>query len=77
MAAPDIAIDRDIPPPAARWPKIAWPFADMQIGDSIRVPPDRVAAAKSALSRYCRVDAPERRFTRRKVGGGIRIWRIT
>jgi hypothetical protein len=76
-------IDKNVPVPAStagRGP--VYPFTDMQVGDSFLVP---VAAGEAAtkraagLSRAASMNAKKnagRKYTVRKVEGGVRVWRL-
>lgn len=66
-------IEKRVPIPA-RTTTPKYPFRDMKVGDSFVVADGgkSVAIAASAFSRR----NPEYRFTARKEGDAIRIWRI-
>jgi len=66
-------IEKNVPVPPGRRTGSRIPFARMEIGDSVFLPGDpkkfnsvSVAAAKKYGFK----------FTQRRVGGGVRIWRV-
>lgn len=72
-------IDKSVPMPTdTRGRKVAYPWADMEVGDSIFVPEDRIAA--TGKSAYVWGQQNGKRFSRRKrVENGVkgaRFWRI-
>ena len=82
------AIEKGIPVPV-RAPKVAYPLAEMEVGDSFLVPvdfttdtPEAKAVAKAtARSVNSAVTAATKKsegskFAARKVEGGIRVWRV-
>lgn len=67
-------IEKNIPIPAAahRGARI-WPFADMQVGDSVLIPMERAKPARSAATTLGKRRGF--RFVTRAVDGGLRVWR--
>lgn len=75
-------IESGIPIPSdtrTRGPERVYPFADMQVGQSIFVEGDKksesVKNARSAASAYAR-RYESHSFTTRYMENGLRIWRI-
>jgi hypothetical protein len=66
-------IEKKVPIPA-RTTTQKYPFRDMEVGDSF-VATDGGKSVLVAASAFTRRN-PEYRFTTRKEGDGIRIWRI-
>ena len=68
-----IKIDKGlkIPPPAVGRPR-KYPFPDMEVGDSFFS--EDVENVSAAVGKYNKRQ-PETHFVRRRVDGGIRIWR--
>ena len=70
-------IDKGVEIPAKRARRRNYPFREMEVGDSFFVPTDKPANVSASIcgcvrsSRY-----PGKRFTSRKVEGGVRCWRI-
>lgn len=79
MSAPPSAdraiIEKGIPLPDANRHQLKVPFREMAIGDSVFVNDDQMANV-SANACYHTKRHPEFSFTRRKVPGGWRIWRV-
>lgn len=68
-----LQIDRNIEIPEGR---SRYPFADMEVGDSIFFPDERKASsARVAAVRYASRYHPTWVFTLRRVEGGWRLWR--
>ena len=68
-------VERDIAPPVRKRRRSSYPFAGMEVGESVyikgaTIPGSEYAAAMRNGYRN------GKRFTGAKVGGGIRIWRI-
>ena len=67
-------IEKDIPIPLTRRPyNDRYPFASMDIGDSVFVPGDDGRVVRAALNYGAR---NSKKFCSRKADGGIRVWRI-
>lgn len=71
-------IESGVPiPPRTHGRKTRWPFLmEMKVGDSVLITDPammnhQLAVRLSALKR-----ATGRRFTQRRVDGGVRVWRI-
>ena len=80
-----VPIDRGIPiPPRTRPTSARYPFQDMQIGDSIYLPGQRVDRRKGEpfhmqkAVRYAYIYGARHgmRFAARNEGDGVRIWRV-
>lgn len=68
-----IKIDTGVPLPRR---KSAYPFRDMDVGDSILFTVEaRGASARVASAHFCRLHAPKWAFSLRKVENGWRLWR--
>jgi hypothetical protein len=70
-----IAIDKNVPlPPPKRGPEATFPWQSMEVGDSFLVEGRSQSSVAShgslAGQRY------GRKFTTRKEGDGVRVWRI-
>ncbi len=72
-----LEIEKNIPIPEAvegrAWTK--YPFQFMEIGDSFFLPCDDIEAGKNRL-RTSFVRHKPKRFSIRKVKGGLRVWRV-
>lgn len=80
-----LTIEKDVPLPPTHVgiPRHAWPFAQMEPGDSFLVPcePGKTAAGSrmSSISmaiRRHRKEHPDQVYTCRTVDGGVRCWRV-
>jgi hypothetical protein len=71
-----ISVEKGIPieSKVGRGAAARYPFAQMEVGDSFFVPGKR----SGQLSNHCSYQRLKtgRRFTIRKVDGGVRVWRI-
>jgi hypothetical protein len=65
-------IEKGIPLPAITHPS-RWPFSRMEIGDSFFIPSSSCKSLSSSAHEAAK--RLNRKFTRRKVAGGIRVWR--
>lgn len=79
---PAVVIEKGVPIPPVQ-ERIAFPFAEMEVGDSFFVAATldatSVMARIRAKHRYWRLGQcprPEMRVTIRKVPGGVRCWRV-
>ena len=71
-----IKIDKDIPTPCPFAERAKWPFRDMEVGDSFFVPKGTEAnSATNAMANANHKQKPKK-WTKRTLNGGIRIWRI-
>lgn len=69
-------IDKGVPIPRlekVQFKPNKYPFPDMEVGDSFFVPLEVVGAARVASGSYSRNHSTK--FTSRKEGQGLRIWR--
>jgi hypothetical protein len=67
-------IDHNVPiPPARKGPEVKFPFALLGIGDSFFVPGERNNVSNAA-HQYAKRHGVK--FTVRKQGDGIRVWRV-
>ena len=66
-------IDKGVPLPKKRIPNGSYPFKEMAIGDSFMVT-DGLASARVLAIHYGRRHGVK--FTSRKEGDGLRVWRI-
>jgi hypothetical protein len=74
-----LPIDKDVPLAARR--NTIYPFASMQVGDSIFVPgtgsPKQINSVCAAAFQFRNTPGKaDWRFTARTLEGGVRIWRI-
>lgn len=70
-----IRIDTNVDLPQSR---TKYPFADMQVGDSILFKDERQAtSARVAAVRYAQRHEPDCTYTLRKVEDGWRLWRVS
>lgn len=72
-------IEKNIPLPAARCAANGgsrYPFAEMGVGDSIFVEGQDTTGPVAAAARVYAHRVKTKRFSARKVEGGVRIWRI-
>jgi hypothetical protein len=66
-------IEKGIEIPKERGNKInMYPFAEMEVGDSFLTEVTHVTGSVANFHKQ----NPEKKFTTRKVEGGIRVWRI-
>jgi hypothetical protein len=75
-----LRIEKDIPVPSSlgrRFSPEAYPFAYMEVGDSVLIPwvaqeahPDTAAKWRQIVRKY-----PETKFVTRSLDEGLRIWR--
>lgn len=79
-----IKIEKNIPIPP-KWGVLSYvyPWTKMSIGDSIfqkcktdKEQKSRVSKLLRAADRFCRKNNILRKFTARRVPGGVRVWRI-
>ena len=68
-----LQIEKGVPLPYR--PQMVYPIDDMEVGDSFYVPKGVSSTVASAVASRCRVRSWDRKFTVRKVQGGIRVWR--
>lgn len=79
--APMIQIERGIPIPVTtmrgyngnRGPRL--PFAEMEVGDSILIPADRIINARIAANRFAAAVTGWKCCTQKQDGGSYRLWR--
>lgn len=64
-------IEKDVPLPP-KWVK--YPLDQMEAGDSFLAAEEDRARISAAINRYSKRSG--KRFTCRKVDGGLRVWRI-
>jgi hypothetical protein len=75
-----VKIDKKVPlPPSKRIRKENYPFREMNVGDSFFLPLDGIPVSELQTRlanawRHCREEG--KRFTSRRVEGGVRVWRI-
>lgn len=70
------AIEKGVPiPPKGGGRPIVYPFAEMDVGDSVLIT-NKTQAHASATSNKVG-GRLGRKFTTRKVEGGIRVWRVS
>lgn len=68
-------IEKGIPLPEKKENKSEkYPFDDMVVGDSFLVPSAERSAVTPRVA-YYHEKFPDRRFSSRKVNGGVRVWR--
>lgn len=70
-------IEKNVPVPApAPVQRRQYPYADMEVGDSVFIPYEG-STQNSTEAAYARVygSRHSKRFTVRKVEGGLRVWR--
>jgi hypothetical protein len=74
-----ITIDKGIPVPTMRIRPSKYPWADMDVGDSflVEATAEEMKARSASISRGATAAAKQlgRKFTVRKVDGGVRVWR--
>lgn len=70
-----IKIAHSVPIPQIRGSSFAYPFADMKIGDSFELPQEKRGSIATAAS-YFSLKHYGYKFTVRKVGDKVRVWRI-
>jgi len=71
--------DKNVPMPSAREEYKSYQFDRMEVGDSFYVAdPDGKTAHRiqTQVSYQKRYGATAKRFTTRRVGDGIRVWRV-
>lgn len=67
-------IEKNVPMPEGRTPRpVIWPFALMQVGDSVLIPADKAKAARTVAGQVSR--RRDMKFITRAVEDGIRVWR--
>jgi hypothetical protein len=66
-------IEKGIPIPRSSEYEAKYPFSKMEVGDSFSVEERRESVASAARSYGCRVG---KKFSIRKEGNGMRIWRV-
>lgn len=64
----------EIPQNIGRSSRRKYPFPDMEVGQSFFVPGVKTQAVNGPMQRWKMVLG--RRFTIRKMDGGVRVWRI-
>lgn len=67
-------IEKDVPMPKSRTSRSKYPFALMEVGDSILVGNDKEKNARSACWTYG--SRTGKKFSAIKVDGGVRVWRV-
>jgi hypothetical protein len=65
-------IEKGIPAPKSR---AAYPFADMEVGDSFFIPGMKTSAEISSAISYRRLRHGEK-YRSQAVDGGLRVWRV-
>lgn len=70
----EFKIEKDVPLPV----RSRWPWREMEIGDSVyfACPPGTPIRKFSAQVGTHMYQVRNRKFTRRIVGEGVRVWRI-
>lgn len=71
---PQFKIERGIPVPSARGALIKYPWAEMEVGDSLFFPAGNHPSVSAISGQWATRHG--RKFTTRKVDGGVRVWRI-
>lgn len=72
--------DKDVPVPPVLKPdgrKPKFPFASMEVGDSLPVTKKQRQSAVNAVQYITKVTGGAKRFTVRAYEGGYRVWRIS
>lgn len=68
-----IKIEKGVPIPTDRYVRTAYPFEEMEVGDSFTVNPDKYATLRqSASARGARLGM---KFKVSKMGSEVRCWR--
>lgn len=65
-----------VPPRASGAGESKYPFNDMKVGDSFFAPACSSQALSNATRAYKMTHAPGSKWTTRKEGDGVRVWRI-
>lgn len=71
-----IKIDKDIPTPPLFADHSKWPFRQMEVGDSFFVPTGSDAHSAASAMSNANYKYKPKKWTKRTLNGGIRIWRI-
>ena len=76
-----LKIEKNVPIPVKRKPKTLYPWSGMALGDSFIVEDDKSdptlqSAIGSLGKQWAKTRSLRRKYTTRKVEGGIRVWRI-
>lgn len=66
-----IQIDKNVPVPKHNGKHSEYPFDSMEVGDSFSVAWILAASVRNCYSRY-----KPKKFSTRKMGDNIRVWRI-
>lgn len=76
LSIPTFRIEKGVPIPAHRLrADYAFPFMDMEIGDSIEVPADFARKARAAAHGFAKREGI-RLTCRSQPDGSVRIWRV-
>lgn len=68
-------IEKNVPMPEPKT-RAVWPWARMEVGDSVSIPDGMTKFAKNSLNSYSAYS--KKRFARRTEDCGVmRVWRIT
>lgn len=70
----EFKIEKNVPIPNGVAAKAKYPFADMDLGDSIHVPKERFGKARAAATAFGKYH--QKKFAGRRDGKGGRIWRV-
>ena len=72
-----LIIEKNITIPEAKGGRVfRSKFSDMEVGDSVFALGKEGRRQSTAASHWGRGQTPPRKFTQRKIDGGIRVWRI-
>ena len=69
-------IEKNIPLPEPARGKLKWPWPDMEVGDSIKVDPERYKRAQLSAQQWKRNHPGFNYATRKLPNGERRIWRV-
>lgn len=73
-----IKIEHNIPIKGIKVSRSKFPFKDMEVGDSFKVPKSKRSGALASACGYGARQEPEQKFTSKIVDDrNVRIWRIT
>ena len=72
-----LIIEKNIQIPEAKGGRVfRSKFSDMEVGDSVFALGKEGRRLSTGASNWGRAQNPPRKFTQRKIDGGIRVWRI-
>lgn len=72
----EFKIEKGVPLPKKLSQNARYPFAEMEVGDSFFIPNAKRLMTAGSISQYC-TKKTGKKFSSRREGNGIRVWRIS